>query len=200
MSSMLGIFPFRNETIIDVHRVPNTQNDAIPFNVVNNGSDANDENPVLIGTINTNDRPMIHQPKISTKNYVQIYKQDKPSTSKNNHTEENTEDFFDANDKSVVEHVFPALEYEQCLVITNQSVYLIELKNAAHILFLNLVRSGEWKACEEFCKIFNLDYMQCIEYAGDVLLRKNEVTQSLLTYNVAKVIELLFDSFPKSFF
>lgn len=182
---MLGLFPFRDETIINIHRVPNDQMDAISYNVMNSGNDGNDD-PILIGTQNQGERSAIQQPKVSTKNYAQVYKMDKQSNPKPNNVE-NDEDFFDSDDRNVVEHMFPSIEYEQCLIVTDRNVYLIELKNTPHILFLNLVRGAQWKICEEFCKIFNLDYMQCIEYAGDVLLRKNEVTQSLLTYNIAKI-------------
>lgn len=186
---MLGLFPFQNETIINIHRIPDNQADTISYNVVNNGTENNDESVVpLIGTVIPNERATIPQPKVLTRNYLQIFQKDNKSNSTNKTKREDPDDdFFDGNDKSVVEHVFPTLEYEQCLIVTDQSVYTIELKIEPHILFLNLVRSGNWKAAEEFCKVFNLEYMQCVEYAGDILLRKNEVTQALLTYNVAKV-------------
>lgn len=60
-----------------------------------------------------------------------------------------------------------------------------------------MVKAGQWKACEEFCKVFGLNFGQCIEYAGDCLLRKNRTTQALLTYNVAKVrlvVVLFYDN------
>lgn len=187
-SSMLGLYPFQNETIINIHRMPDNQADTISYNVVNNGTENGDENVALIGTVYPGERSTIPQPKVLTRNYLQSYQRDNKSNSKNKtKNEEPDDDYFDGDDKNVVEHVFPTLEYEQCLIVTDRSVYTIQLKTEPHILFLNLVRSGNWKACEEFCKVFNLDYMQCVEYAGDVLLRKNEVTQSLLTYNVAKV-------------
>lgn len=185
---MLALFPFQNETIINIHRIPDNQADTISYNVVNNGTENSDENVPLIGTVNPSERSTIPQPKVLTRNYLQNYQKDKKSNSKNQiKNEQPDDDFFDEDDKNVVEHVFPTLEYEQCLIVTDRSVYTIQLNADPHILFLNLVRSGNWKACEEFCKCFNLEYMQCIEYAGDVLLRKNEVTQSLHTYNVAKV-------------
>lgn len=187
LSSMLALFPFHNETIVDVHRMPNNQPDVVPYNVVNDGTELNDENVTLIGTINSGERQTIPQPRVSSRNYAQNYRKSKQATSKKATDDNDADNFFDMDDKHVVEHNFPTLEYEQCLIVTDQSVYVIEMKHAPHILFLNLIRGGQWDACEEFCKIFNLDYMQCVEYAGDVLLRKNEVTQSLLTYNIAKV-------------
>lgn len=185
---MLGLYSFQNETIINIHRMPDNQADTISYNVVNNGTENGDENVALIGTVYSGERSTIPQPKVLTRNYLENYQKDKKSNSKNKtKNEEPDDDFFDGDDKNVVEHVFPTLEYEQCLIVTDRSVYTIQLKTEPHILFLSLVRSGNWKACEEFCKVFNLEYMQCVEYAGDILLRKNEVTQSLLTYNVAKV-------------
>lgn len=190
---MLGLFPFQNETIINIHRIPDNQADTISYNVVNNGTENSDENVALIGTVNSSERPTIPQPKVLTRNYLQNYQKDKKSNSMAKSKNEDSDyDFFDGDDKNVVEHVFPTIEYEQCLIVTDRSVYTIQLKAEPHILFLNLVKNGNWKACEEFCKVFNLEYMQCIEYGGDVLLRKNEVTQSLLTYNVAKVCKRVF--------
>lgn len=177
---MLGMFKFPDEQIVDIHRVPFSQPSSVPFIEI---TTENNQNPIPIGTTNIGERPIIQQPRVTTQNYVEIYSKDKQR--KDSIGDEN--EFYDIDDKSVLEHVFPAIEMDQCLVVTDQSLYMIEFNNAPHIVFLNLVKSAQWKACEEFCKVFNLDYNQCIEYAGDVLLRKNKTTQALLTYNISKI-------------
>lgn len=179
---MLGVFSFPGEKIVDIHRIPFSQ--ATSFSMIEVTSETN-PNPVPIGTTNIGERPVIQQPRTSTQNYAEMFSKDK-SPRKGSVAEE-THDFFDLDDKSVLEHIFPSIELDQCLVVTDRSLYMIELENVPHIVFLNLVRKSNWKACEEFCKIFNLDYNQCIEYAGDVLLRKNKTTQALLTYNISKI-------------
>lgn len=178
-SSMLGMFSFPDEKIIDIHRIPYSQANSVPSIEV---TAENNQNPVPIGTTNVAERTIIQQPKISTQNYAETFSKDKQKDVSTNENE-----FFDIDDKSVLEHVFPSIELDQCLVVTDQSLYMIEFNSLPHIVFLNLVKSNQWKACEEFCKVFNLDYNLCIEYAGDVLLRKNKTTQALLTYNISKI-------------
>lgn len=179
---MLGIFSFPHENIVDIHRIPcNESPSSVPSIEV---TSENNQNSVPIGTTNIGERPFVQQPKVTTKNYAETFSKDKQS--KESITTEGTE-FFDIDDKSVLEHIFPTIPLDQCLVVTDRSLYMIEFKNVPHIVFLNLVKSNQWKACEEFCKVFNLDYNQCIEYAGDVLLRKNKTTQALVTYNVSKI-------------
>lgn len=178
---MLGLFQFPDEQIINIHRIPFNQPSSIPLIEV---TSENHHNPMPIGTTNVGERIIIQQPKVTTQNYQSIFSADKQ---RNNEFTANDSDFFNIDDQSVLEHVFPTIELDQCLIVTNRSLYMIEFNNAPHIVFLNLVECSQWQACEEFCKIFNLDYNQCIEYAGDVLLRKNKTTQALLTYNISKI-------------
>lgn len=179
---MLGIFPFPDEKIIDIHRIPFGQPSSGPYIEIT--SETN-QNPVPIGTSNIGERRMIQQPKVSTQNYAELFSKDKQSQRKESIGAES--EFFDLDDKSVLEHNFPTIELDQCLVVTDRSVHVIEFNNVPHIVFLNFVANSQWKICEEFCKVFNLDFNQCIEYAGDVLLRKNKTTQALLTYNTSKI-------------
>lgn len=176
---MLGMFSFPNENIIDIHRIPCCESTSLPTIEV---TTENNQNQVPTGTTNIGERPYIQQPRVTTQNYTETFSKDKRKESL---TDDN--DFFDIDDKNVLEHIFPIIPLDQCLVVTDRSLYMIEFNNVPHIVFLNLVKSNQWKACEEFCKVFNLDYNQCIEYAGDVLLRKNKTTQALLTYNVSKI-------------
>lgn len=97
---------------------------------------------------------------------------------------------FDLNDQNILEHTFPTIPLDQCLVVTNRSVVSVQFTDHPHIMFLNLVKNGEWEKCDEFCKLFELDFNQCVEYSGDVLLKRKQITQALLAYNAAKVIPI----------
>lgn len=41
--------------------------------------------------------------------------------------------------------------------------------------------------CDDFCKTFNLQLSECVEFSGDILLRKKKIEQALLTYNIARI-------------
>lgn len=168
----MGSFKFPDEIIQDIHRVP--------FYPVNESlSDIDIDNCDTIDS-STNTVPF-RQPKIATRNYVTNTPNIRVSSNIND------EHLFTLDDRSVIEHRFPIIYLDKCAIVTNKSVYFVEFRDHPHIIFLNLVRDGQWKACEEFCKVFELNFGQCVEYAGDVLLKKEKTTQALLTYNVAKV-------------
>lgn len=173
---MLSLFPLVDENIVDIHRAP-FRPIATHFDQRRDhdyGCEPNNEAAdASNGTFS--------QPKITTQNYVN-HQMGQP-----NGKNSNNETLFDFDDRRVIEHEFPVIDLDKCIVVTNRSLYFIEFRDHPHIVFLNLVREGKWKACEEFCKIFDLDFNQCIEYAGDVLLKKKKTSQALLTYNVAKV-------------
>lgn len=179
---MLGLFSFPDEKIVSIHRV---SCGSVPSTapVIEITTETN-QVTVPMGTTNIGERPIIQQPRVTTQNYVEAFSKDRSQRKDSSIEDPN---FFDLDDKSVLEHTFPAIDLDQCLVVTDRSLYMIEFNSVPHVVFLNLVKKSNWKACEEFCKIFNLDYNQCTEYAGDVLLRKNKVTQALLTYNVSRI-------------
>jgi len=54
-------------------------------------------------------------------------------------------------------------------------------------LFLDAALQNEFNQCRDFCNTFDLSFEQCIEFAGDYLLRRKKITQALLTYNKARV-------------
>lgn len=183
---MLGLFPFPDEKIVNVHRVSNSSITGHPSSaapVIEITSETN-QITVPIGTTNVGERPVIQQPRITTQNYVETFSKDHAQRKDSSIEDSN---FFDLDDKSVLEHCFPTIELDQCLVVTDRSLYMIELNHLPHVVFLNLVKKSNWKCCEEFCKIFNIDFNQAMEYAGDVLLRKNKVTQALHTYNLSRI-------------
>lgn len=94
---------------------------------------------------------------------------------------------FTASDAAVLQNQFPPVNFERCCIVTDKNVYSIDLADHAHIIFLRFVDQANWQLCEEFCKLFNLSLPQCIEFAGDVLLKKKKVAQALLTYNIARI-------------
>jgi hypothetical protein len=89
----------------------------------------------------------------------------------------------------VLQNTFPSVKFETCVVVTNKGVYQIELRDRPHIIFLELADKEMWANCEDFCKTFNLSLPQCIEFAGDIFLKKKKITQALMTYNIARVNE-----------
>lgn len=177
---MLSLFPLSDEIIIDIHRAP--------FRPITSHLDHDRDNDIVYYDCEQNNDSLnsdktFSKSKITTQNYANHQIEQQQLRGKNG----KTESLFDFDDRRVIEHEFPIIDLDTCIVVTNRSMYFIEFCDHPHIVFLNLVRDGKWKACEEFCKIFELDFNQCVEYAGDVLLKKKKTTQALLTYNVAKV-------------
>ncbi|KAL7016596.1 hypothetical protein ACKWTF_010066 [Chironomus riparius] len=94
--------------------------------------------------------------------------------------------FDDIHDCKVLKNEFPRVIFDKCLLITSKGVYCVELKEKPHIIFLNLASSSLWTLCDDFCKTFNLNMTECVEFSGDILLRKKKIEQALLTYNIAR--------------
>lgn len=94
---------------------------------------------------------------------------------------------FDESDRKVLKNEFPQISFEKCLIVTQNGVYCVQLKELPHIIFLNLASASFWSLCDDFCKTFNLNMSDCVEFAGDVLLKKKKVEQALVTYNIARV-------------
>lgn len=99
----------------------------------------------------------------------------------------NNSKFDDVHDAKVLKNEFPRVTFEKCLIITSKGVYSIELKEKPHIIFLNLAATSQWALCDDFCKTFNLNMTECVEFSGDILLRKKKIEQALLTYNIARI-------------
>lgn len=55
-------------------------------------------------------------------------------------------------------------------------------------ILINIAKEQQWSICEQFCKIFNISFVQCLEYAGDDFLKKKNVRHALQCYNIAKVL------------
>jgi hypothetical protein len=97
------------------------------------------------------------------------------------------ENKFDENDRKVLKNEFPRVNFEKCLIVTSRGVYCIGLKDKPHSTFLSLAASSQWNMCEDFCKTFNLNMAECVEFSGDIMLRKKKIEQALLTYNIARI-------------
>lgn len=82
---------------------------------------------------------------------------------------------------------FPELRIDGCLLVTNRSAYALELRESGRSLFCGIARRGGWSVCEEFCRTFRLPFFQCVEYAGDEMLRTGDTRQALQCYNVARI-------------
>lgn len=94
--------------------------------------------------------------------------------------------FDDIHDSKVLKNEFPSVIFEKCLIVTSRGIYAVELKEKPHIIFLNLASSSSWTLCDDFCRTFNLNMTDCVEFSGDILLRKKKIEQALLTYNIAR--------------
>lgn len=115
MSSMLGSFCLPNETIIDLHRVPYCPNSY-------NGQPNVDTSPSDLDSNNSNDDGTEKFRRISTESYVRQLRRD------NSAAGESAADQFDYTDRKIIEQEFPKIEFDQCFVVTDKSLYLIEFK------------------------------------------------------------------------
>jgi hypothetical protein len=94
---------------------------------------------------------------------------------------------FDESDRSVLRSSFPRCSFEKCLIVTSRAVYCVEMRDKPHVTFLNLTSTSSWGLCDDFCKTFNLNMAECVEFAGDIMLKKKKIEQALLTYNIARI-------------
>ncbi|KAI8044754.1 hypothetical protein M5D96_000926 [Drosophila gunungcola] len=94
---------------------------------------------------------------------------------------------FSLRQMEIMQSEFPKINYDPSYVITNKNVYTIQLRKEPFELFLDAALQNEFNQCRDFCNTFDLSFEQCIEFAGDYLLRRKKITQALLTYNVARV-------------
>lgn len=94
---------------------------------------------------------------------------------------------FDDNDRKVLKSEFPKVMFDKCLIMTTRGVYSIEMSDKPHVLFLSLAASSSWGLCDDFCKTFNLNMTECVEFSGDIMLKKKKIEQALLIYNIARI-------------
>lgn len=94
---------------------------------------------------------------------------------------------FDEEDRKVLKSEFPRVVFDKCLIVTTHGVYSVEMAKQPHVTFLCLAASSSWGLCDDFCKTFNLNMTECVEFSGDIMLKKKKIEQALLTYNIARI-------------
>lgn len=117
MSSMLGTFSLPNETIIDLHRVPYCLNSYY-------GQTNADTSPSDLDSNNSYDDGTEKFRRISTESYVRQMRRDSAGAA----SASAPPDQFEYNDRKIIEHEFPLIEFDKCFVVTDKSLYLIEFK------------------------------------------------------------------------
>uniref|UniRef100_A0A182Q4K0 Uncharacterized protein n=1 Tax=Anopheles farauti TaxID=69004 RepID=A0A182Q4K0_9DIPT len=170
--SLLGVFHFPDERVLDIHRISvagskgegNTQPEP----------SASAEADGQQASADANDGRSIFQ-KSAVSNYLRIQRGLR------------MERKLDTTEEQVMADEFPGIEFDQALIVTDRNLYSVELADSGKNLFLNLAHKCIWAACEDFCATFGLPLAACIEYAGDVLLRKKRISEALMTYNVARL-------------
>lgn len=116
---MLGLFQFEDEIIVTIYRVP--------FHLVEHkqpSAEALDNSLEPDGNTQGTQSASFQLPKITVQNYVTKHRKIDDDPLKKS----NPEQFFDLDDRKVFEHEFPTIELDKCYVVTNHSLYCIELK------------------------------------------------------------------------
>lgn len=180
--SLLGLYKFHDEKIINIHRMITLDNEEYEVSI-DEEVELPDDKPKL----SPNQDALYSKHSTFTKFFnMQSHFYDSsfpaPSTKP-----VSSSSVFDKTDNIVMQNEFPKIHFDKSIIVTDQNVYAVELSNQPHILFLNLANQAQWSACEDFCKTFNLSLPQCIEFAGDVFLKKKRVTQAMVTYKMARV-------------
>lgn len=117
---MLGLFQFEDEVIVSIHRVPFH---LIEYEQHPSGEDL-EHTLEHDGNTQGIQSASFQIPKITVQNYVSKHKKTVDDPIK----KLKTEPFFDFDDRKVFEHEFPVIELDKCYVVTNHSLYCIELK------------------------------------------------------------------------
>ncbi|XP_049286193.1 uncharacterized protein LOC125765284 [Anopheles funestus] len=175
--SLLGVFHFPDERVLDIHRVSGCGPKVVEGAMHPNGasdSDADQQQPSASNAADANEGRSIFQ-KSAVSNYLRIQRGLR------------MERKLDISEQQVMAEEFPSIEYDQALIVTDRNLYSVELADSGKNLFLNLAHKNIWAACEDFCATFGLPLASCIEYAGDVLLRRKRISEALMTYNVARL-------------
>ncbi|KAH8294765.1 hypothetical protein KR018_002629, partial [Drosophila ironensis] len=158
--AQIGLFRFEDETVLHLYQMAQYRNPAGPPETLTKEEKAK--------AFEIKD---IHTPM----DYIQFYDTADVSSE------------FSLRQMEIMQSEFPKINYDPSYVITNKNVYTIQLKKEPFELFLDAALQSEWNQCRDFCNTFDLSFEQCIEFAGDYLLRRKKITPALLTYNVARV-------------
>lgn len=187
--SILGIYYFPDETILNIHRMKTmpsqefeetTGDDIVLEN--SNSSNANIANPSL----NTKYRSAFDR-------YLKVQNSLLESNDTGPMREASTSE-------SVLEQVmnakFPKIHFDNVIIVTDENVYSIKFNGKPHEKFVEMVENSDWDACEQFCRTFNVPLPQCIEFAGDIFLKNKKTTKAILTYGKGKVRATISSTAP----
>ncbi|XP_044251668.1 uncharacterized protein ca [Drosophila takahashii] len=158
--AQLGLFRFEQETVLHLYQMAQYRNPA-----------AQPETLTKEEKAKAFELKDIHTPM----DYIQFYETADVSSE------------FSLRQMEIMQSEFPKINYDPSYVITNKNVYTIQLRKEPFELFLDAALQNEFNQCRDFCNTFDLSFEQCIEFAGDYLLRRKKITQALLTYNKARV-------------
>ncbi|XP_052866276.1 uncharacterized protein LOC128272494 [Anopheles cruzii] len=174
--SLLGVFHFPEERVLDIHRLcgdaPGRSDGCETANEPPSGEADTSRQPTA-GVSQGEQRSFFQ--KSPAANYLRIQKGLR------------MERKLDTSEAQVMVSEFPSIEFDQALIVTDRNLYAVELADSGRSLFLSLAHRCIWAACEDFCTTFGLPLATCIEYAGDVLLRRKRISEALMTYNVARL-------------
>lgn len=159
-TAQLGLFRFEHETVLHLYQMAQYRNPA-----------AQPETLTKEEKAKAFELKDIHTPM----DYIQFYETADVSSE------------FSLRQMEIMQSEFPKINYDPSYVITNKNVYTIQLRKEPFELFLDAALQNEFNQCRDFCNTFDLSFEQCIEFAGDYLLRRKKITQALLTYNKARV-------------
>ncbi|XP_058464342.1 uncharacterized protein LOC131438361 [Malaya genurostris] len=163
--AMLAMFQFPDEKILDIHRISS----------VGSADETNElDEPNLIVRDDPTDVRSIFQ-KATVSNYLKMQR-----------TLRMDKKLETIESQVMLDH-FPRVEFDRAVIVTDKNLYLVELNDTARNLFLKLAHNSIWAACEDFCQTFGISLPYCVEYAGDVLLKRRKITEALMTYNVARM-------------
>ncbi|XP_058813110.1 uncharacterized protein LOC131677367 [Topomyia yanbarensis] len=163
--AMLAMFQFPGEKILDIHRVSSMG--------ANNDTNETDE-PKLKAQDEPDDVRSIFK-KSTVSNYLKMQRSLRMDKK------------LETVESQVMVGQFPKVEFDRAVIVTDKNLYSIELNDTARNLFLKLAHNSIWAACEDFCITFGLPLPVCVEYAGDILLKRRKITEALMTYNVARL-------------
>uniref|UniRef100_A0A182K6Y6 Uncharacterized protein n=1 Tax=Anopheles christyi TaxID=43041 RepID=A0A182K6Y6_9DIPT len=172
--SLLGVFHFPDERVLDIHRVSPASRKVVDTVDLAPCSDNQEQQSNGSNAGETNEGRSIFQ-KSAVSNYLRIQRGLR------------MERKLDISEQQVMAEEFPSIEFDQAVIVTDRNLYSVELADSGKNLFLNLAHKCIWAACEDFCATFGLPLASCIEYAGDVLLRRKRISEALMTYNVARL-------------
>lgn len=77
---------------------------------------------------------------------------------------------------------------ENCVVVTNKSIYIIHLQsNIVKIALDYILKTHELEKAERICTIYGINLQKLLEFAGDIKLSDLEFPTAIALYKLSKV-------------